>query len=116
MQREHDALEQRAAPTHERASTSGACSPSRPKSIDMPTAMKNRPMQQALERLDVGLERVAILGAREQHAGEERAERHRHAGQRHQLRDADHQQQRERGEHLAQAGASRRSRSSGRVR
>ena len=37
--------------------------------------------QQALERLDVGLERVAILGAREQHAGEERAERHRHAGE-----------------------------------
>ena len=60
--------------------------------------------QQALERLDVGLERVAVLGAREQHAGEERAERHRDAGQRHQLRDADDEQQRERGEHLADVG------------
>ena len=38
--------------------------------------------QQALERLDVGLQRVAILGAREQHAGQERAQRHRDAGRR----------------------------------
>ena len=37
--------------------------------------------------------------------GEEGAQRHRDAGERHELRDADHQQQRERGEELAQVGA-----------
>ena len=35
--------------------------------------------QQALERLDVGLELVAVLAVGEQHAGEEGAERHRQA-------------------------------------
>jgi hypothetical protein len=57
--------------------------------------------QQALERGDVGLERVPVLGAREQDAREKGAERHRESRERHQLRDAEDQQQRERGEHLA---------------
>jgi hypothetical protein len=55
------------------------------------------------------------FGAREQHAGEERAERHRNAGERHQLRDADHEQQRKRGEHFAMRVAAM-IRSTGRVR
>ena len=48
---------------------------------------------------------MPILGAGQQHAGEERAERHREPDAGHQLRDAEHEQQRERGEHLAQARA-----------
>ena len=71
----------------------------------MPTAMKNKPEQQALERLDVGLEFVAELGIGEQHAGEKRAERHRQADFLHDQRGADHQQQRRRGEHFAAAVA-----------
>ena len=60
--------------------------------------------QQAAERLDVGFELVAIGRFREQHAGEERAERHRHADRLHQQRGAEHDQQRGRGHHLARAG------------
>ena len=64
--------------------------------------------QQALERLDVGLELVAVLGVGEQHAGEEGAERHRQPGALHQQRGADHEQQRRRREHLAHSGCRRR--------
>ena len=60
--------------------------------------------QQAAERLDVGFELVAVGRFREQHAGEERAERHRHADDLHQQRGAEHDQQRGRGHHLARAG------------
>jgi hypothetical protein len=66
---------------------------------------EEEPEQEALERLDVGLERVAILAAREQHAGQERAERHRDAGELHHLGDADDEQQRERREDLAEVRA-----------
>ena len=65
--------------------------------------MKKRPEQQALERLDVRLEGVPVLGPGQEHAGEKGAQRHGHAGRRHQLRDADHQQQREGREELAHA-------------
>ncbi len=60
--------------------------------------------QQALERLDVGLQRAPVLGTREQHAGDERAERHRQSGEAHQLGDAEDEQQCERGEDLALVG------------
>jgi hypothetical protein len=65
---------------------------------------EEQPEQEALERLEVGLERVAVLRAGEQHTRQERAERHRHVSQRHQLRDPGDDQQRERGEHLARVG------------
>ena len=61
--------------------------------------------QQALERLDVGFELVPELGVGEQHAREERAERHRQADRFHDQRRADHDQQRGGGEHLAAAVA-----------
>ena len=73
-------------------------------SIVMPTPMKNSAEQQAAERLDVGLELVAVVRFREQHAGEKRAERHRHADDVHQQRGAEHDQQRGGGHHLARAG------------
>ena len=60
--------------------------------------------QQAAERLDVGFELVAVGRFGEQHAGEERAERHRHADDLHQQRGAEHDEQRGRGHHLARAG------------
>jgi len=60
--------------------------------------------QQPAERFDVGLELMAIVGAGEQHAGQERAERHRHADGLHQQRGAEHDQERRRGHHLARAG------------
>ena len=49
------------------------------RSIVMPTAMKNRPEQQALERLDLRFELVAEFRIGQQHAGEERAQAHRSA-------------------------------------
>ena len=60
--------------------------------------------QQAAERLDVGFELMAVGRFGEQHAGKERAERHRHADDLHQQRGAEHDQQRGRGHHLARAG------------
>jgi hypothetical protein len=61
--------------------------------------------QQTLERLDRGLDLVPVFGLREQHAGEKRAQRHRQASRFVAERDAEHEQQRERGEDLAQPGA-----------
>ena len=61
--------------------------------------------QEALERLDLRFDLVAVFGIGEQHAGEERAERHRDADQIHDPRGADHDQQRGRREHLGRAGA-----------
>ena len=66
----------------------------------MPTEMKKKPEQQALERLDVGLQFVAVLDLRQQHAGHEGAERHRQPGGVGQRRGADDGQQRQGGEHL----------------
>ena len=60
--------------------------------------------QQAAERLDVGGELVAIARFGEQHAGQECAERHRHADGLHQECGAEHHQQRRCGHHLARAG------------
>jgi hypothetical protein len=60
--------------------------------------------QQPLERLDIGLDLVPVLGAREQHAGDERAERHRDAELVHEDADRQHHQQRARREHLLAAG------------
>ena len=59
--------------------------------------------QQALERLDVGLELVAILAVGEQHAGDERAERHREARTFEQQRGAEHDEQRRRRERFLDA-------------
>ena len=67
-------------------------------------AHEEQRQQQAAERLDVGFELVPVVGFGEQHAGEERAERHRHAGLLHQQRGAEHDQERRRGHHLARAG------------
>ena len=57
------------------AKTSRGFSSSTLKAIDIPTEMKNRPEQQALERLEVALELVAVLAVGQQHAAEEGAER-----------------------------------------
>ena len=70
-----------------------------------PDRHEEEPHQQPLERLDVGFELVAELGIGEQHAGEERAERHRQADRLHQQRGADDDEQRGRGEHFAAAEA-----------
>ena len=56
--------------------------------------------QEALERLDVGLELAPVFAFREQHAGEEGAERHRQAHRVHQRRGGDDEQQRRRREDL----------------
>ena len=64
---------------------------------------EEQPQQQALERVDVELQLVAVFAFGEHHPGEEGAERH---GQAHRVgehRAADHQQQREADEDLAQA-------------
>ncbi len=61
--------------------------------------------QQALERLDRGLDFVAVLRIGQQHAGEEGAERHGQARALEAPGDAQHQQQREGGEDLALARA-----------
>ncbi len=61
--------------------------------------------QQAAKRLDIGFELVTIVRLGEQHAGQEGAERHRHADGRHQRRRAEHEQQRRRRHHLARPGA-----------
>ena len=61
--------------------------------------------QQALERLDVGLELAPVLAFGEQHAGEERAERHRQPHRLHQRRGGDDEQQRRGGEDLRRVAA-----------
>src|SRR5207302_1836144 len=61
--------------------------------------------QQPLERLDRGLDLVAVLRLGEQHAGEKGAERHRQPGRLVGDGDAEHEQQRESGEDLAQPRA-----------
>ena len=66
--------------------------------------MKNRREQQAAERLDVGLELMAEIRFREHQAGEEGAERHRHARALHQQRRAEHDQQGRCRHHLARSG------------
>jgi hypothetical protein len=59
----------------------------------------------ALERFEVGLQRVAVFRIGQQHAGHEGAQRHRHPDPLHQQADRDHQQQGEGGEDLARVGA-----------
>ncbi len=66
---------------------------------------EEEPHQKALEGLEVGLERMPILRIGEQHTREKGTERHRQLCECHHLRDAEHEQERERGEHLAQARA-----------
>ena len=63
-------------PSDQADDRSGRCA-TRPKSTDMPDGDEEEAHQQALERLDVGLQRVPVLGSGEQHAGEEGAQRHR---------------------------------------
>ena len=48
---------------------------STPRSIDMPTAMKNTASSKPSNGRDVGLDLVAIFGIGEQRAGDERTER-----------------------------------------
>ena len=60
----------------------------------MPTAMKNRPSSRPLKGSMSRLELVAELRIRQQHAGEERAERHAQSGHLHHQRAAQHHQQR----------------------
>ncbi len=54
--------------------------------------------QDAAERLDIGFELVPVGGFGEHHAGDERAHRHRQAGELHQRRRSEHDEQR-RGDH-----------------
>ena len=61
--------------------------------------------QQALERGDVGLDLVAVVGVGEQHAGDEGAERGREPGLLHHQRHADDGQQRAGGHGLLHARA-----------
>jgi hypothetical protein len=61
---------------------------------------EKQPEQQALERLDVGLQLAPVLAVGQQHTGQEGPQRHRQAQPLHQHRDAHHQQQRGRGEDL----------------
>ena len=68
-----------------------------------PDGHEEEPHQQALERLDVGFELVAEFRIGEEHAGEERAERHRQADGLHQQRRPRDDEERRCGEHLAAA-------------
>ena len=61
--------------------------------------------QQALERLEIHLELVAVFALGQHDAGEEGAERRREADLLHEQRDADHHDQRQADEDLAHAGA-----------
>ncbi len=70
-----------------------------------PHGDEEQPQQQPLERLDVGFELVPEFRVREEHAGEERAERHRQPDVLHRQRRTDHHEQRRGGEHLASAVA-----------
>ena len=62
---------------------------------------EEQPEQDAAERLDVGLELMPEGRGREQHAGEERAHRHRQPAALEQQRRAEHDQQRRGRHHLA---------------
>ena len=64
---------------------------------------EEQPEQQALERLDVALELVAVLGVGEHDAGDEGPEGGAQPDLRHQERDPDHEEQGARREHLPQA-------------
>ncbi len=66
---------------------------------------EEEPQQQPFERLNRGLDLVAVLGLGKQHPGEEGAERHGKPDGLEAERDPKHQEQRERGEDLAQARA-----------
>ena len=60
---------------------------------DTPTLRKNSPSSQALERLDLRFDLVAVFGIGEQQSGEESAERHLDMRQLHQPRRAEHHEQ-----------------------
>ncbi len=64
---------------------------------------KKEAQEQALERLEIGLELRAVFTFREDHAGEESPERGRETHALHEQGDADHEQEGGGGEHLAQA-------------
>ena len=66
---------------------------------------EEQPQQQALERVDVAFELVAVFAGGKHHARDEGAERGREADQRHQQRDPDHHEQCCGGEQFAQVGA-----------
>ena len=70
-----------------------------------PDADKKQPQQQALKRLNVALQGVAVLRARQQHAGEEGPHRHRQPDLFQQQPEAKHQEQRHGAEDFTQAGA-----------
>ena len=63
--------------------------------------------QQALERLDVGFQFVAVFRIGQQHAGEKRAQRHRQAGLLHEQGGAHHHQQGGGDEHFVAVGGGR---------
>ena len=67
-------------------------------------AHEEQRQQEAAERLDIGFELVPVVGFGEQDAGQEGAERHRHAGGLHDQRGAEHDQEGGRGHDLARAG------------
>lgn len=69
-----------------------------------PHADEEQAEQQALERLDLRLQFVAVLRVGQQQAGEEGTEGHGHAGQLHQQRGTHHHQQRGGGGHVLQLG------------
>ena len=65
---------------------------------------EEQPHEQTLERLDVGLDLVPILGVGQQHAGDECPERHRQTGHLHDQRRDDHHHEAGGGEDLVTAG------------
>ena len=67
-------------------------------------AHEEQRQQEAAERLDVGLELVPVVQFGEQNAGEEGAQRHRHAGLLHEQRRAQYDEQRGRRHHFARVG------------
>ena len=66
---------------------------------------EEQPEQQALERLDVGLELAPVFALGQQHAGQKGAERHRQADRLHQRGGGHHQQQGRGGEDLGRLAA-----------
>ncbi len=66
---------------------------------------KEQPQQQPFKRLDGNFQFVAVFALRQQHPGNEGAERHRQAKRFHKQRRAEHQQQRRGSEDLAHAGS-----------
>ena len=69
-----------------------------------PDGDEEQAQQQALERVDIAFELVAVLAGSQHDTGDEGTERGREADQRHQQRDADHHQQGGGGEQFAQIG------------